>query len=294
MVDQQRVDNVIQGLRALQSSPLSIIRLSEPITAAPTSGRNSDASSSALDNPSAASLEADLAHYKSGAMHTSETHLRQELFSKLRFSYLEQVTKEKFLRAVVGDPPQIVEPAENSELENELVSIKAILKEQKQNVADMVTELEGEGRKLARRWETVQLQTTLLGSLPGEIGGLKETLEELRRRNRSDEDERSDDPNANLPLEATQALLDERRNELEDLNVQLRTLQQALPRQTRAAELEQREVMMLEQEREKAVAIAREAVERKREGGGADELDLRGRWLRSVEGGLRGLLGVQA
>lgn len=227
-------------------------------------------------------------------MHTSETHLRQELFSKLRFSYLEQVTKEKFLRAVVGDPPQIVEPAENSELENELVSIKAILKEQKQNVADMVTELEGEGRKLARRWETVQLQTTLLGSLPGEIGGLKETLEELRRRNRSDEDERSDDPNANLPLEATQALLDERRNELEDLNVQLRTLQQALPRQTRAAELEQREVMMLEQEREKAVAIAREAVERKREGGGADELDLRGRWLRSVEGGLRGLLGVQA
>lgn len=64
MVDQQRVDNAIQGLRALQSSPLSIIRLSEPITAAPTSGRNSDASSSALDNPSAASLEADLAHYK--------------------------------------------------------------------------------------------------------------------------------------------------------------------------------------------------------------------------------------
>ena len=220
--------------------------------------------------------------------------MQQELFSKLRFSYLEQVTKEKFLRAVVGDPPQIVEPVENIELENELVSIKAILKEQKQNVADMVTELENEGRKLARRWETVQLQTTLLGSLPGEIAGLKETLEELRRRNRPDEDERSDDPNANLPLEATQALLDQRRNELDELNTQLKTLQQALPRQTRAAELEQREVMMLEREREKAVAMAREAVERKREGGGADELELRGRWLRSVEGGLRGLLGVQA
>ena len=80
----QRVENVLQGLRALQSQPLSIIRLSEPITAAVASAgagnakekngngigdtgfgqRNSDASSNCENIPTPASLEADLVHYK--------------------------------------------------------------------------------------------------------------------------------------------------------------------------------------------------------------------------------------
>ncbi|KAL9636567.1 MAG: hypothetical protein Q9164_002740 [Protoblastenia rupestris] len=281
MVDRQRVQNVTQGLRALQEPSLSIIRLSEPISAAPTSQRSSDVSSSAFDNPSPASLEADLSHYK-------------ELFSKLRFSYLEQVTKEKFLRAIVGDPPQIVEPAENFELEAQLASIKAVLKEQKQYVADMVTELEAQGRELCRRYETVTLQTKMLDSLPVQIEGMRETLEDLRRQNRAGDEAMSDDPNLNLPLPATQALVEERMVELEELDMQLKSLQQALPRQTRVLEMEERELKVLEQERERAVLGAREAVGRKSEGSGADGLELRGRWLKGVDTGLRGLLGVQA
>ena len=63
MADRQRVENVVQGLRAMQEPSLSIIRLSEPISTVPTSHRTSDVSS-AFDNPSPASLEADLTHYK--------------------------------------------------------------------------------------------------------------------------------------------------------------------------------------------------------------------------------------
>jgi hypothetical protein len=66
MADSQHVQNVIQGLRALQAEPLSIIKLSEPISATATSHRTSDVSTSAFDNPSPASLEADLSHYKVG------------------------------------------------------------------------------------------------------------------------------------------------------------------------------------------------------------------------------------
>ena len=64
MPDSLQVQNIIQGLRALQEEPLSIIRLSEPISASATSHRTSDASEAAFDNPSPASLEADLTHYK--------------------------------------------------------------------------------------------------------------------------------------------------------------------------------------------------------------------------------------
>ena len=74
----------------------------------------------------------------------------QELFSKLRFSYLEQVTKEKFLRAIVGEPPLIVDHQENIELETELAEVKAILKAQKEDVANMVKELDERGRELSR------------------------------------------------------------------------------------------------------------------------------------------------
>ena len=64
MADSLQVQNIIQGIRAIQEEPLSIIRLSEPISASATSHRISDASEAAFNNPSPASLEADLTHYK--------------------------------------------------------------------------------------------------------------------------------------------------------------------------------------------------------------------------------------
>ena len=83
----------------------------------------------------------------------------QELFSKLRFSYLEQVTKEKFLRAIVGDPPLIVDHQENIELEAELVEVKAVLKAQKEDVANLVAELDQRGRELSRSTSTASFSS---------------------------------------------------------------------------------------------------------------------------------------
>ncbi|KAL8688477.1 MAG: hypothetical protein Q9224_004872, partial [Gallowayella concinna] len=137
------LDSTLAALSELQAQPLSIIRLSESISSTTDqpinnpNARTSDISNSALttedpSQPTPASLAADLSHYR-------------ELFSKLRFSYLEQVTKEKFLRAIVGDPPLIVENAENVELEQQLGEIKAVLKMQKEGVQRLVEELKARG-----------------------------------------------------------------------------------------------------------------------------------------------------
>lgn len=127
------VAQTLTTLQTLQSShPLSILHLASPLIPDPSPS----ASSSSLPTPTA--LLADLTHYR-------------DLFSKLRFSYLEQVTKEKFLRAIVGDPPLIVEAAENTALETDLSVVKAELKRQKQDVAALVTELEARGREVCRR-----------------------------------------------------------------------------------------------------------------------------------------------
>jgi len=123
------------------SEQLSILDLSRPIldpsaSDPDTTKRDSTSSTTALPTPSL--LAADLAHYR-------------DLFSKLRFSYVEQVTKERFLRSVVADPPEFVDAGENAELEERLKAEKAVLKSKKEEVRMLVEEMERQGRALAGR-----------------------------------------------------------------------------------------------------------------------------------------------
>lgn len=69
----------------------------------------------------------------------------------MRFSYVEQVTKEKFLRAIVGDPPLIVGHNENVELETQSAEIKRELGAHKEEVREMIEEMGKIGRDLATR-----------------------------------------------------------------------------------------------------------------------------------------------
>ncbi|KAI5777392.1 hypothetical protein EDC01DRAFT_597238, partial [Geopyxis carbonaria] len=75
-----------------------------------------------------ADLLSELDHYK-------------ELFSKLKFNYLEQVTKEKFIRAIVEEPPEIIEPDQNVELQSELAQTKDRLQMKKREVEFIVDQL---------------------------------------------------------------------------------------------------------------------------------------------------------
>jgi hypothetical protein len=115
-------DTALTALRAPAAQSLSIINLT--------------ASKSSPSTLPPAALAADLTHYR-------------DLFSKLRFSYLEQVTKERFLRALTADPPEFADAQENAELENRLVELKARLKEKKGEVRGMIGDLEEQGRVLA-------------------------------------------------------------------------------------------------------------------------------------------------
>ncbi|KAI4168333.1 MAG: hypothetical protein LQ343_006500 [Gyalolechia ehrenbergii] len=281
------------ALSDLQSQPLSIIRLSEPITKPTnppsnnndTNARTSDASTSTLSpsepNPTPASLAADLSHYR-------------DLFSKLRFSYLEQVTKEKFLRAIVGDPPLVVDNAENVELEKQLAEIKQVLKMQKEDVARLVAELEAKGRELAGRYEGVEVRREILGRLPGEIKGLEEGIRVLRRRNEGFLDAVGGGGDGRMGLEGILGTIEEKEREREEVEELVRELEEEMPGKERELERLEGELIRLEREKEKAVEGAREAVRRRKVGGEVgNELEVRGRWLKGCEEGLRGLLGVE-
>ncbi|RHZ47994.1 uncharacterized protein CDV56_101320 [Aspergillus thermomutatus] len=284
MTDQSPAETLEQ-LRQLEQengdlkTRLAIIRISEPISSSDAENRNPSPSKrtsdvSAIDNPTPASLEADLTHYK-------------ELFSKLRFSYVEQVTKEKFLRAIVGDPPLVVGHNENVELEGQLAEVKAELKSRKEEVRIMIEDMEKMGRDLASRefLLSIMARKRPLKS----IENLESTIAGLRAKQIATMGTSS---SQNLPLPATLSLLAEREAELAALNRQLAAVQNALPRKTREAEAMERELSVLERRRSEATTQAREAQRMKQEGE-SDGLEEMGRWYRSAEKTLKSLVGVE-
>ncbi|KAJ4373904.1 hypothetical protein N0V83_002643 [Neocucurbitaria cava] len=225
-----------------------------------------------------AALEADLLHYK-------------ELFSKLRFSYVEQVTKEKFLRSITENPPRLVEAPENDEKEKEILALKASLKERKFEVAEILKQLEEKGKELALRYEGLQLRTQELETLPNEIEGLEASIAQLRQ----EQTPLSNNPELALPLPETLKVLNQREAELAVLNAQIASLQASIPNRSRELEKLERELKPLETQKQGTVAAAKEARRRKEEGGGiGDELEERGRWLRASEKALREMLEVEA
>lgn len=70
------------------------------------------------------------------------------------------MTKEKFLRAIVGDPPLVVGHNENVELEAQLAEVKAELKSRKEEARLMIEEMEKVGRDLASREKSLPTDTT--------------------------------------------------------------------------------------------------------------------------------------
>lgn len=120
-----------QEALALLESPtnLTILSLSEPILSHAT---NDDVERTTPDT-----LKADLAHYR-------------DLFGKLRFSYVEQVTKERFLKAICAHPPELATAQQNAQLEADLRGAKAALKAKKLAMEHALAEIETMGRRLAQ------------------------------------------------------------------------------------------------------------------------------------------------
>ncbi|KAI1812270.1 hypothetical protein GGS20DRAFT_38419 [Poronia punctata] len=278
----QTPEQILEELQSLGSSQeITILRLSEPISSEiahlqEQSQRTSDISNTSLDATTPASLEADLTHYR-------------DLFAKLRFSYVEQVTKEKFIRAIVGDPPLIVTYQENVDLEKQNLAAKATLKALKTEVAEMVAELEEKAKDLTKKYERIKTEKVKLAELPAKIAELERAVATLRESQASS---LSDNPELNLPLAKTLDLVDAKKRQRDELDRQLEQLQSQVPRKQKELERLYTELQPLETKRNNSVAAAREAKRRKDAalGGVQDDLEERGRWYRAAETTLKQIL----
>jgi septal ring factor EnvC (AmiA/AmiB activator) len=120
---------------------------------------------------------------------------------------------------------------------------------------------------------------------------LEEDIAALRQQ----QQKHSSNPSLSLSLPATLDLLKSRQSESDDLDRQINALRQKLPTRTRELDRLRNELKPLEAQRANAILAAKEAMGRKEAGerGTGDELELKGRWYRGVEAGLRDMLRVE-
>ncbi|KIW73336.1 hypothetical protein PV04_01466 [Phialophora macrospora] len=291
--------SAVTRLRAQQAAqPLSILALAEPIitsrreTEQPqaASGASDGLSTSEADSSSSASLAltpatlaADLTHYK-------------DLFSKLRFSYLEQVTKEKYLRSIVGDPPLLVSHGDNLALEQTLATMKQDLKAKKGEVDALVAAMEERARDVALRYDAVTADTDVLERVPLEIEELRREVErlqaELAARRGEEHDQGTPDPRMTMSLAGTEEALAAQRARNAEIDRLIADLQAQMPAKVRDVERMDRELAELERRRNEATRLAVEGRRRREELGGKDEMEELGRWYRASESVMKGVLGV--
>ncbi|KAI4767001.1 hypothetical protein E4T52_14726 [Aureobasidium sp. EXF-3400] len=248
-----------------EDSSLTILSLAEPLLAA----------HDGADSLTKSSLDAELEHYK-------------DLFSKLRFSYVEQVTKEGFLKAIVADPPQLVDAAENARLEQDLAQAKAALKAKKEDTNQKVQELQELASRLAQSHELIQLQTTQLHALPADIQNLDLTIANLKAAQETP----SSLPMLNLPLHSTNTLLSEKESDLARLDREIAQLQSALPDKKRSVAALKADLEPIESRKRAAIAETQEAQKKRGQHSLAQDLDERGKWLKSADAGLRLMLQI--
>lgn len=279
-----------------KTQPLSILGLAEPILIPQPPPSTSHSQSQSQTAPSQTQTQTQQEPLNPSTLTADLTYYR-DLFSKLRFSYLEQVTKEKYLRGIVGQPPIVVTAEENVALEEKLAEMKVELQGKKRGVEELVSQMDGLASGLGDQYDVVDGGLRELETLLREVEVLEMEVERLQEDVETREGERmvvrSEDERMNLGLEETETLVEEGRRRDLDLEREIRILEEELERKSRECVEAEKELEVLEGRRNEVTKAVRDA-RRLKEEGGRDRLEEQGRWYASSEAVMRGLLGVES
>lgn len=193
----------------------------------------------------------------------------------------------------MSDAPTHIDPASNHDLETSLGELKCALQAQKASVNDLVAQLESQGRELAARHQSIEAQHAELLEMPEAIANLRADIERMRKEQGIVADTGKDGFEMSLSLEQTVDLVEEREDELSQLDRELEALAEERASRDAALERARQESKSAEKTRDQTVRSAREAQKRRKDGpAGMDEVEERGRWMRGVESTLSNLLQV--
>ncbi|KTW26357.1 hypothetical protein T552_02840 [Pneumocystis carinii B80] len=184
-------------------------------------------------------VESDLKYFK-------------ELFSKLKFSYIEQETKERYLRAILDDPILVVENKDNLELEKKNMELKSLLKNTKESLNETCQNLEQTISKVCNEYEIMIQQALEASDMLKEIEKMEAEIEELKDNEQNAEQ--------NLPLKDSLSLLTSQTAKSIKLKKDIKNYQAIYENKKKQLEEVVEETKKSEKEKQSCEAFAKEAL----------------------------------
>lgn len=184
-------------------------------------------------------VESDLKYFK-------------ELFSKLKFSYIEQETKEQYLRAILDDPILVVEHKDNLELEKKNAELKSLLKNKKESVEAICQDLEQTISKICNEYEVMIQQAFEADHMLKEIEKMEAEIEKLKDNEQSTEQK--------LPLKDSLSFLSSQTEKSIKLKKDIKQYQTIYKNKEKQLEEMTDEIKKCENERQSYKTFAEEAL----------------------------------
>ncbi|ORY33785.1 hypothetical protein BCR39DRAFT_519226 [Naematelia encephala] len=212
-----------------------------------------------------------------------EMAAQKEYFRRLKFNYLEQEAKRKFLVSITGDEPQGVQPGENEEREMINREKKARLKAAKAELDSM-------------RSEAIDLATanaTKHAALAGELAEAQAIQKQVRDMELElARIKATHPPEERMTTARAYDTLDSQTEEMQKLTEAISTTATRADTAREQVAKGLKEVKRLEREREREEARAKEVREGRE--AGDTRVDELCRWLTSSMAMYRGLLGIKS
>ncbi|EMR09329.1 hypothetical protein PNEG_02284 [Pneumocystis murina B123] len=189
--------------------------------------------------PSPNMVESDLKYFK-------------ELFSKLKFSYIEQETKERYLRAILDDPILVIENKDNLELEKKNMELKSLLKNTKESLNATCQNLEQTISKVCNEYEIMIQQALEASDMLKEIEKMEAEIEELKDNEQNAEQ--------NLSLKDSLSLLSSQTAKSIKLKKDIKNYQTIYQHKKKQLEEATEEIRKSENEKQSCETFAKEAL----------------------------------
>ncbi|KAG4305027.1 hypothetical protein PORY_001702 [Pneumocystis oryctolagi] len=203
-------------------------------------------------------VESDLKYFKVNKtfFHCCFDTLSKELFSKLKISYIEQETKERYLRAILDNPILVVESKDNIELEKKNIELKSRLKSQKESVDETCKKLEQVISKICNDYDSMIQQAIEANNMLKEIEKMEEEIKELQDNQQNMEQ--------NLPLKDSLSLLSSQTKKSSKLKKDIEQFQLVYERKKKQLKEAIDDVKKQENEKRCCEAFAKEVLNTRR------------------------------
>lgn len=222
-----------------------------------------------------------------------QKHIEQ--FENLKVTYLEQETKEKFLRSIISDPPVLVEQSNVEEIEAENKQKKANLKKQKAQVNEVQRQLDLLSRQLCADYEDLSTKAKEANEMSKEMESMQAEIDRLTKQEEALELPALEDPDMNLPAPELNRLAEEYGKQKQEIDQTLSELtSQSIPQSREEHNQLKQEVSRLEKEKSHAEKMAQEMVQLREEEmqKGRIHNETTAQWYRSLIHILEQILGI--